>query len=116
MASSLRKEVRNARYKRPQDVKGDWSFIDVEFWQATEPRFYECIKGVIASLNTNKDLANIKKQFHSALRNAGMTLFDRYALGGPLGDMEMGRVVKARRNLSIWFETGKKVKELIGKS
>jgi CRISPR system Cascade subunit CasA len=116
MASNLRKEVRNARYKRPQDVKGDWSFIDIEFWQTTEPRFYECIKGGIAALNKNEDLANIKKQFHSALRNTAMSLFDRYALGGPLGDMEMDRVVKARRNLSIWIVTGRKVKELIGKS
>jgi hypothetical protein len=30
--------------------------------------------------------------------------------------MEMDRVVKARRNLSIWIVTGRKVKELIGKS
>jgi CRISPR system Cascade subunit CasA len=116
MASNLRKEVRNARYKRPQDVKGDWSFIDIEFWQATESRFYECIKDGIAAMNKNEDLANIKKKFHSALRNTAMLLFDQYALGGPLGDMEMDRVVKARRNLSIWIVTGRKVKELIGKS
>jgi CRISPR system Cascade subunit CasA len=116
MASNLRKEVRNARYKRPKDVKGDWSFIDIEFWQAGEERFYECLQAGIVALSKREDLNDIRKQFHSALRKTAMKLFDSYALAGPLEDMDMGRVVKARRNLSIWLETGKKVKNLLGKS
>ena len=114
MAGNLRKEIKNARYKRPKDVKGDWSFIDIAFWQLTEGSFYQCVQEAIAALGKGQDLKGVKKKGHKALKRSAMALFDENALGGPLADMDMGRVVKARRKLSIWLQTGKKVKEMLG--
>ncbi len=115
MAANLRKEIKNARYKRPKDIKGDWSFIDIEFWQATETGFYRCLREGIAALQKKEDLQEVKKQFHSIVRRAAMSIFDSHAQGGPLRDMSVERVIVARRNLSIWLEKGKKVNELLGK-
>ena len=115
MAGNLRREIKNARYKRPGDVKGDWSFIDIAFWQATESSFYNCIQEATNALGKNEALHDIQKRGHSSLKRSAMALFDEHALGGPLADMDMGRVVRARQKLAIWLETGKKVKELLGK-
>lgn len=117
MAGNLRKEIRNARYKRPKDVKGDWSFIDIAFWQATEDNFYRCIQDAITTLDRNGELEIVQKNGHMALKRTAMALLDEHALSGPPNDMgdDMERIVIARRNLSIWLETGKKVKGLLGK-
>lgn len=117
MAANLRKEIKNARYKRPKDKKGDWSFIDIAFWQTTEGGFFISVREAIDALSKGEDLQDVQKKGHRALKNAAMTLFDEYALSGPPDDMgdDLERLVRARRNLSIWLETGKKVKELLGK-
>ena len=116
MNANLRKEIRNARYKRPQDVKGDWSFVDNAFWQSTEGTFYDCLQESISALNKGENTKDAMTKVHRLFKRTAMALFDEYSLGGPFGDMDMRRVVSARRKLSIWLETGKKTKELLGKA
>ena len=116
MAGNLRQEVKKAWYKRPKDVKGDWAFVDLEFWQMTEVAFYGAIKKGIQALDRDDNLMEVKKAWHHTLRRTAMHLFDRFALSGPAEDMEIKRVVQARQNLSRWLNTGKKVKQLLGKA
>ena len=40
----LRSEVKSAWFRRPEDVKGDMSQIDAQFWQATEVDFYQLLE------------------------------------------------------------------------
>jgi CRISPR system Cascade subunit CasA len=115
VGGNLRQEVKKARYKRPQDVRGDWSFIDTEFWQATEPIFFNTIKSALEVMEQADAIELVKTKWHAALRQAAMNLFDRHALTGPPEDMALKRIVTARRNLSIWLHSGKKVKKLLGK-
>ena len=62
MAANLRKEIKNARYKRPKDKKGDWSFIDIAFWQATEGSFYNGIGDAIDALSKVKTCKILRKK------------------------------------------------------
>ncbi len=116
MAGNLRQEVKKAWYKRPRDVKGDWAFIDLEFWQMTESAFYACTQKGLQALEHGENAADVRKEWHLALRRAAMDLFDQFSLSGPAEDMEIKRVVQARQNLSRWLNTGKKVKQLLGKA
>ena len=116
MAANLRQEVRKAWYKRPKDVKGDWTFIDLEFWHTTEATFYDCIKKGLQILDSGESSVDIRKEWHRALRQTAMDLFDRFSLSGPAEDMEIKRVVRARRDLSRWLNTGKNVKQLLAEA
>lgn len=116
VVANLRQEVKKAWCKRPKDVKGDWAFIDIEFWQMTEGSFYSCIKSALRSLEQEESPKDVAKTWHIVLRKAAMQLFDRFALAGPAEDMELERIVTARNNLFLWLHTGKKVKQLLGKS
>jgi CRISPR system Cascade subunit CasA len=115
VGGNLRQEVKKARYKRPQDVRGDWSFIDTEFWQATESHFFNTIKSGLEAMEQDDNLQPLKIKWHANLRHAAMNLFDRHALAGPPEDMTLKRIVTARRNLSIWLHSGRKVRKLLGK-
>ena len=115
MGANLRQEVKKAWYKRPMDVRGDWAFIDLEFWQSTEPVFYELIESGLRAIQNNEPQQEVRTAWHSALRRTAMDLFDRFALSGPAEALDLKRVSKARRDLLLWLNTGKKVKQLLGK-
>jgi CRISPR system Cascade subunit CasA len=116
MAKNLCQEVRKAWYKRPKDVKGDWTFIDLQFWNATEATFYDCINKGLRVLEDGGNTTNVRKEWHLALRRTAMNLFDQFSLSGPTEDMELKRVVRARQDLSKWLNAGKDVKKLLSKS
>ena len=113
VCANLRQEVKKAWFKRPKDVKGDWTFIDLAFWQATEDKFYYLIKGAIASTENDISHNDLAKQWHTFLRQTALDQFDRLALSGPAEDLELKRVAQARHNLSLWLNTGKMVKKLL---
>lgn len=113
--ANLRQEVKKAWFKRPQDKKGDWAFVDRSFWPATEAHFYKSIKTAITALERDQPIADLRMQWHTHLRRTAMDHFDRLVMSGQIEDMELKRVARARRDLSVWLHTGKKMKQLLGK-
>lgn len=113
----LRKYVKEAWYRRPEDAKGDMTFIDTEFWQATESGFYRLV-AALAALPENTDLApaQIYHDWHQTLWRTLDRLFNQFALQTAVEDLDLKRVMIARDNLFKKFGSLKSVKLLKSKA
>lgn len=109
----LRTKVKVAWFKRPKDVKGDMSFIDMEFWQRTEPLFFTAISQLMAAVE-NGDETLPTEAAHNWLKKLQMTvmdLFDEYALSELISERSMEKRITARRDLAEWIYGGKDIKK-----
>lgn len=109
VAHNLRRCVKDAWFKRPEDVKGDIGFIDNLFWQTTEPDFYSSLSGLKTLLEHGQEALPIAKSWHDCLCRTSLKLFDKLAWDGPIEDADPKRVVLARQQL-IKLNYGKKIK------
>lgn len=93
---TLKSSLKKAWFKRPADAKGDISFIDANFWSATEPAFYSLLRALVANVDNKDRTDELLGQWRSTLKNAANTLFDQYALSSLNENGDLKRVVKAR--------------------
>ncbi len=112
-APLLRKHIKEAWFRRPEDAKGEINFIDTEFWQATGNDFYRLL-GQLAALSAEADRPppEIYQHWHTVLYKTILTLFDRFALQTTVEDLDLKRVVKAQAGLIKKFNTAKSIKHL----
>ena len=110
---NTRSALKKAWFRRPGDNKGDMSFVDNSFWQATEPDFYSALHALRAELETGNDGQKLNNQWLSVICKQSLNLFDQYAWEGPIEDADPKRVVIARKELEQ-YNRGKKIKELLG--
>jgi CRISPR system Cascade subunit CasA len=107
-ASSLRYSTTHALYKEPKNVRGDFSFIDEDFWHTSERPFYELlgrIAPVVEEGLESATLADLKKEWVKNLYGVCLGLFDRYADSDLVGDRDPRRVVLNRRSLEFRVST-----------
>lgn len=109
----LRSQVKAAWFSRPKDAKGDTSMIDQSFWQATEADFYQQLHR-LAQLpaDTRTMPATVAQEWLQTLRRNCLDLFDHWSLEGEAEDMDLKRVVKARRFLETNLNKAKSTKKL----
>ncbi|MDS4057548.1 MAG: type I-E CRISPR-associated protein Cse1/CasA [Candidatus Contendobacter sp.] len=78
--------LKQAWFKRPSDVKGDMSTIELAFWNDTEPAFYNGIRTFAESLEDNGDIQSLQQRlnegWHTALTQQARSLFDQWATAG----------------------------------
>lgn len=112
-APLIRKYVKEAWYRRPEDATGDVGFIDTEFWQATENDFYRLL-AQLAALPADIDRAppEIYGHWCAVLYNTMLALFDQFTLQTTVDDLDLKRVVKARDSLIKKFNSAKSIKQL----
>ncbi len=79
--------------------------VEQSFWQHSERHFYDAIQR-LADLPDDKlaipvsaELAAVYQQWLQAIRRLLLRLFDDWVLGTPIEQMDMGKVVKARKDL-----------------
>lgn len=113
VAGNTRSAVKTAWFKRPADVKGDFSFVDNGFWHSTEPVFYESLVTLCGMLEAGKEKETLSRQWLTELCRKSLELFDRHAFDGPIEDADPKRVVIARKELEQ-FNRSKKIKGLLG--
>jgi len=113
IAMNTRSAVKKAWFKRPGDVRGDVSFVDNTFWQATEPVFYDILNNLKSDLEAGGQEINTGMVWHKVLCNQALKLFDLHAWNGPVEDENPKRIVDARKNLQH-YNYGNKIKELLG--
>ncbi|HDG96799.1 MAG TPA: type I-E CRISPR-associated protein Cse1/CasA [Deltaproteobacteria bacterium] len=109
---NLKSSLKVAWFSRTKDAKGDFSFIDTEFWNRTETDFYRLLAILIRDPSNEENIHDIFKRWHSILRNQAESLFDQLFLSSEYGDGNIKRVVKARRNLVHWLRNSKQMKKL----
>ncbi len=93
---TLKKALKKAWFNRPGDAKGDMSFIDANFWAATEPAFYTLLGELVEALDDEDRIDELLGHWRHSLKQAATELFDQYALGNLNEDGDLERVVKAR--------------------
>ena len=93
---TLKASLKKAWFDRPKDAKGDMSFIDANFWAATELEFYALLGDLVAVLDDEDHIDELLGRWRNTLKQVATQLFDQYALGNLNEDGDLERVVKAR--------------------
>lgn len=115
--SVLREEVKTALFKRPKDAKGDMSHIDAQFWQATEADFYRLLEQ-LATLPGDIRMApsEIYASWFKTLNTKMMQVFETATLTAAPEDLDLKRIVSARKSLRNKFYNNKNIKALNAKA
>ncbi|CBL44342.1 conserved hypothetical protein [gamma proteobacterium HdN1] len=112
MATVLHKQVKAAWFRRPGDV-GAEPAVQQSFWQGSEVTFYRVLNELSAlDFEREADLALVYRSWLLDTRRQVLELFDHWVLSGPVEDMDLQRVVKARADLAKDLNSGKSVKPL----
>ncbi len=93
---TLKSALKSAWFDRPKDAKGDLSFIDVNFWSATEPGFYASLRELVAAGDDEEAINETLQCWANTLKRQARELFDQFALSSLNEDGNLKRVVKAR--------------------
>lgn len=114
VAFNVRTCIRKALFKPNATVAGDLSFIDSQFWQDTEPSFYQTLDELKVALQTKQDIQDLKLRWLSILSKKGETLFDRYSQSNLISVADPKRIALARRDFKIFSSPqNKKIIELL---
>lgn len=114
IANNLRSSVRKALFSPGAKISGDLSFIDTEFWQNTEPFFYQMMNEFKIALQTKKPVETLKLQWLRLLKDEGDRLFDRYSQSNLISVADPKRIAIARRDFNTFSSPyNKKIIELL---
>ncbi len=84
--SLLFSALKQAWFKRPKDVKGDMSAIQLAFSNQTESAFYQGLRAFAEALQTDCDLRDVQQkinqEWHTYLVQQALALFDQWAAAG----------------------------------
>ncbi|WP_075187559.1 type I-E CRISPR-associated protein Cse1/CasA [Teredinibacter haidensis] len=107
-----RTQIKTAWFERPGDAKGDFSFIDLAFWQRTEADFFHAVQQLVENAPNDKPTLAPKQasSWLTALRNTVLDLFDELALSELGAERSMTKRIKARQQLTGWLFGGKDIK------
>ena len=114
MANNVRRYVKEAMFRRPKDVKGDFSFIDNRFWNNTEPEFYNSLENLRIAFSDGADIdavVDIKYEWLKILFKTGEQLFDEYSQSNQIEVADPKRIALAHKNLRKFNQ--KKNKKII---
>jgi len=99
--------IKAAWSDRPGDLKGDFSFIDLQFYQHTEKDFFSLIADT--TLNCTNTYYTLSPEganrWRRAITNTALNLFDALTLDGVDQGQprNMKRIITQRRELTAWL-------------
>lgn len=103
IAWMVRTQIKNAWFDRPSEAKGDMSYLDLAFYDATRHAFFKILhdfQAVLGGTETDSFLpADVAKQWYLSLKREGIALFEEQALSGALEAADLKRATAARRQL-----------------
>jgi CRISPR system Cascade subunit CasA len=113
----LRNEVKSAWFRRPEDAKGDMSQIDMQFWEATETGFYPLLEQLaLLPEETRMAPSDVYASWYETLRKQMFQVFETATLAATPEDLDLKRIVNARKSLRIKFHGNKTIKALKAKA
>ncbi|WP_257283443.1 type I-E CRISPR-associated protein Cse1/CasA [Endozoicomonas sp. SESOKO1] len=107
----LRKQIKAA-----WDIKDEKKLkvIDASFWEATEPPFYELLQILALQPESTSSMPPaVARQWVDKLRNTAANLFDYWVLEGEPENMDMKRIIRARRSLDDGLYKSKALKRIV---
>lgn len=102
VANNLTTALKKAWFRRPQDKKGDTSFVKEAFWQRTEPRFYAMLAELQIVLPDTAAAMQIRESWLRDIGKEAVRLFDQWVLRGPIEDGDPRRIARARHDLDVF--------------
>lgn len=109
----LRSEVKAAWFRRPEDAKGDMSQIDAQFWQASEAEFFRLLDR-LATLPSDSGMAPAETYgtWLNVLIAKMNQVFERATLTAAPEDLDLKRIVNAKKSMLSRFHGNKIIKQL----
>lgn len=110
-----RTQIKTAWFESPGDAKGNFSFIDLAFWQRSESAFFAAVSNIVTktTLSHPSLTPSQANDWLNELRKTTIDLFDEYALSELGSERSMAKRIKARRGLTAWLYGGKDIKNFI---
>jgi CRISPR system Cascade subunit CasA len=110
-----RTQVKSAWFDRPGEASGDFTFVDLAFWQRTESRFFHMVQTAIENAIDNDPFLTPQQanEWLQILRTTATDIFDEFALSELGSERSMAKRIKARQNLSGWLYGSKQIKNFI---
>lgn len=99
-SSILRKQVKAAWFRRPEDAKGDMNIVAQDFWQRSEPVFYELLEQ-LAKVPGGEEFPppELYARWERKLMSLSLEIFDAWVLEAVNEDMAMKRIIERRDGL-----------------
>ena len=114
---NVRNCVKKALFSPNATISGNKSFfdsIDSQFWQDTEPLFYQVLSELKSALQTRQPILDLKLRWLALLSKEGETLFDRYSQVNLISVADPKRIAIARRDFVVFSSRyNKKIIELL---
>lgn len=109
----LRQALKDAWFASPKEAKGDFSAIDVAFWQQTEADFIQLWKTLnLYPSATLREARTALQKWKTAMRDALFLAFDQRAFTNPEEVSDLARILCARQSLHKNFIKQKSLKAL----
>lgn len=108
----LKGAVKAAWYLSPKDARGDLSFIDLAFWQQTEPAFLRLLDVLLGSSGADPAGAALA-HWHGYLHRELLQRFDDLVLTNPQTALDLSQELKARKQLFLGLGKSRAFRALI---
>lgn len=95
------------------DARGDLSFVQAHFWDATEVAFYRHAERLRTGLTVPQAELPVLESWRAVLRTAALSVFDHYTQAGDFDAVDPRRLATARNDLAKAL-AGKKLREALG--
>jgi len=105
----LRTQIKSAWFESPGDAKGDFSFIDLAFWQRTEAGFNQAVQQMVSNMSDGSPHLSFEQagEWFRETQHTVEDLFDEYALSELGSERSMAKRISARRLLKLWLMKSK---------
>ncbi|MDC9589305.1 type I-E CRISPR-associated protein Cse1/CasA [Xenorhabdus sp. XENO-10] len=112
--TQCRTQIKSAWFNRPNDVKGDMSFIDAAFYQRTQAAFFKAVQQIISSQHKASSLSTKEATIWlHQLKNTCFDLFDEFVLSEETDPKHLPKKIEARQILTKWLMVSKDIKSFM---
>jgi CRISPR system Cascade subunit CasA len=117
IASNVRTCVKKAMFSQKAEISLDKSFfdsIDSQFWQDTEPLFYQILNELKTAVLARQPVHDLKRHWLDMISKEGEILFDWYSQSHQISVADPKRIALARRDFRNFSSpNNKKIIELL---
>ncbi|KMJ44387.1 CRISPR-associated protein Cse1 [Xenorhabdus khoisanae] len=112
--TQCRTQIKSAWFNRPNEAKGDMSFIDAIFYQRTQATFFKAAQQIIRSQHKVSALSTKEAEIWlHQLKNTCFDLFDEFVLSEDTSPKNLPKKIEARQILTKWLMGSKDIKSFM---
>jgi CRISPR system Cascade subunit CasA len=114
VANNLQTKVKDAWFNQGQKPKGDFDYLKISFFKATETKFYNLAETIRDNLGKEFPFDNeAKEEWLKYLNAESLKVYELYVESGSVEFENLKRIVEARKSLISW-NLGDKIRNEFG--